>query len=74
VVQYDLTFESLFDDPLIRLVRASDHITEGEFFSLMQGIRGALNRRAAASSQTPLPAPLPCNVLAFRPDQSVRGP
>lgn len=61
-----LTFENLLDDPLIRLVRASDRITDGEFVSLMCTIREALDRRAGGSTAACIHAAQPCNVLAFR--------
>ncbi|MBV8413622.1 MAG: hypothetical protein JO251_00250 [Verrucomicrobia bacterium] len=56
-----LTFEDLLDDPLIRLVRASDRVTDGEFLSLMRTIRQALLDRkvgfAGRADATPTCSP-----------------
>ena len=72
-MDHDLTLESLLDDPLIRLVRASDRITDGEFLSLMCTIREALDRRAVATTAACIQDAQPCNVLAFRQNQASRG-
>lgn len=68
----DLSFENLLDDPLIRLVRASDRITDNEFLSLICAIREALDRRAVAPTAACIQAAEPCNVLAFRQYQAPR--
>jgi len=72
-MDHSLTFENLLDDPLIRLVRASDRITDSEFLSLMCAIRETLDRRAVGSTVACIQAVQPCNVLDFRENQASRG-
>jgi hypothetical protein len=72
-MDHGLTFEKLLDDPLIRLVRASDRISDSEFVSLMCTVREALDRRAVASTAACIQAAQPGNVLAFRQNQASRS-